>query len=174
MPTWLLCTTSMLESITPLLYIQLSPQRLSVRNARTSTTWDEVPEIALLDQPRPLIQAVGSKAREAAAQNGARIANPLAHPRSIVSDFVLAQQLLQYGVRCVLGKGSFWRFTPSPHIVLHVPANPEGGYTQVELRALKELALGCGASRAALWQGAALTDGELLSGQYPATGQILE
>ncbi len=174
MSPWQPRTASMFESITPLLYIQLSPKHLSMRNARTGTTWDEVPEIALLDQPKPLIQAVGSKAREAAAQTGARLANPLAHPRSIVSDFVLARQLLQYGVRCVLGKRSFWRFTPPPHIVLHVPANPEGGYTQVELRALKELAQGCGASRVTLWQGPALTDGELLSGQYPATGQILE
>ncbi|EJE50605.1 actin-like ATPase involved in cell morphogenesis [Acidovorax sp. CF316] len=164
----------MLESITPLLYIQLSPQRVSVRNARTGTTWDEVPEIALQDRPKPRVEAVGSKAREAAARTGARIANPLAHPRSLVSDFVLAQQLLQYGVRHVLGKGSFWQFTPSPRIVLHLPANPEGGYTQTELRALRELALGCGASRATLWQGPALTDGELLSGQYPATGQTLE
>lgn len=44
----------------------------------------------------------------------------------------------------------------------------------MELRALRELALGCGASRATLWQGPALTDGELLSGQYPSTGQTLE
>lgn len=74
----------------------------------------------------------------------------------------------------MLGKGSFWQFRPSPRIVLHLPANPERGYTQMELRALRELALGCGASRATLWQGPALTDGELLSGQYPPTGQTLE
>lgn len=164
----------MFKSLTPLLYIAISPERLSVRNPKTGATWDEVPEIALQDQPKLLILAVGNRAREAAARTGARIAIPLAHPRSLVSDFVLAQQLLKHSVRTVLDKGSFWRFLPSPHIVLHLPANPEGGYTQTELRTLKELALGCGASRATLWQGPALTDGELLSGQYPATGQILE
>lgn len=164
----------MLKSLTPLLYIAISPERLSVRNPKTGATWDEVPEIALQDQPKPLILAVGNRAREAAARTGARIATPLAHPRSLVSDFVLAQQLLKHSVRTVLDEGSFWRFLPSPHIVLHLPANPEGRYTHAELRTLKELALGCGANRAMLWQGPPLTDGELLSGQYPATGHILE
>ncbi len=164
----------MLKSLTPLLYIELSPERLSVRNARTGATWDEAPEIALLDHPKPVIQAVGNNAREAAAHTGARVVNPLAHPRALVSDFVLALQLLRYGVRQVLSKGSFWQLAPSPHMVLRLPAPPEGGYTQVETRALKELALGSGASRVTLWQGPALKDEELLSGTYPATGKVLE
>lgn len=163
----------MLKSLIPLLYIELSPERLRVRNARTGATWDEIPEVALLEHPRPVIQAVGSKAREAAAHTGGRVVNPLAHPRSIISDFVLAQQLLKYSVRHVLAQGSFWRLAPSPRMVLRLPDPPEGGYTQMETRALKELALGSGASRVTLWQGPALKDDELLSDTYPSTGKVL-
>jgi rod shape-determining protein MreB len=163
----------MFKSLSPLLYIALSPERLRLRNAKTGATWEDVPEIALLDQPGPVIQAVGRCAREAAAQTGARIVNPLAHPRTLVADFPLAQQLLKYGMHQVRGKQAFWQFTPSPRVVLHLPANPEGGYTQVELQTLRELALGSGASHATLWQGPVPTDEELLGGNYPATGQVL-
>lgn len=164
----------MLKSLIPVLYVQLSPQRLEVRNARTGGTWSGAPELAIAQAPKPTIQAVGDNARQAASQTGARLVNPLAHPRSIISDYTLAEQLLRHAVQHVLRNGgSTWGLTPSPHIVLHPPSDPAGGYTQVELRALRELAMGSGASKVTLWQGAPLSDEDLRSGHFPATGQVL-
>ncbi len=67
-----------------------------------------------------------------------------------MSDFTLAEVVLRYFVRRALGNG--W-LTPSPRILLHPLGDPEGGFTQVEWRAFRELALGAGASKAYLWSG---------------------
>lgn len=166
---------TMLKSPIPILYVQLSPHRLDVRNARSGGTWSGAPELAVQQEPKPTILAVGDSARQAAAQTGARLVNPLDHPCSIISDYTLAEQLLRHAVQHVLRSGgSTWVLAPSPHLVLHPPSDPAGGYTQVELRALRELGMGSGASKVTLWHGAPLSDEDLRSGNFPATGQVLQ
>lgn len=112
--------------------------------------------------------AVSTAARAAAAQGGAQVFNPFAHPRSLVSDFTLAQQVLKTFVRRVVGGG--FRFLPSPLVVMHPLGEHAGGLTQVEVRALRELALGLGAREAQVWQGPALTDEQVRSGTWPGGG----
>lgn len=51
--------------------------------------------------------------------------------------------------------------------------DPAGGFTQIELRAFHEMALGAGAIQVKLWQGRALNDQELISGQFPDSGKVL-
>lgn len=46
-------------------------------------------------------------------------------------------------------------------VVVHPLERIDGGLTQVEERLLQELAIGAGASRAIVWQGAPLSDGEV-------------
>ncbi|MCH8622284.1 hypothetical protein [Undibacterium sp. TS12] len=62
----------------------------------------------------------------------------------------------------------------SPIIVMHPLGKPESGFTQVEGRAFRELAFGAGAYKVVLWYGGELTDQEILSGQYPSHGRVLE
>lgn len=62
----------------------------------------------------------------------------------------------------------------SPHIVIHPLGDPEGGFTQVELRALRELANAAGASKVNVWTGRPLTDEELLTRKPPAQGGVWE
>ena len=64
-------------------------------------------------------------------------------------------------------------FSVSPRVVLHPLGDPEGGFTRIEVRALHEMALGAGAAEVRLWQGRALSDEELLSGTFPADGNLL-
>lgn len=155
------------------LYIQLSPQRVLVRDPKSGRFVDEVPEIAVSRPPggKATIVAVGAEARMAAAQAGAQLHNPFAHPRSLVSDFTLASELLKAFVHRVGGGGL--RFMPSPAIVLHPLGEHEGGLTQIELRALREMAFGVGATEVQLWQGPPLTDEQLLSGEFPPSGRVL-
>ena len=67
--------------------------------------------------------------------------------------------------------GSF--LTPAPKVIMHLLGEPAGGFTQVEIRAFHEMAIGSGASQVTVWQGQPLSDQELLSGQFPSRGKVL-
>jgi rod shape-determining protein MreB and related proteins len=149
----------MLNYLSPLLYVQLSPDRLSVRNVKTGVTIAERPDIAVSQKPRRIIIAVGDNAQVAAQASGALLLNPFAHPRSIISDFTTAEQVLKHFVKRSLGNGVF---SMAPRIVMHPMGEPEGGFTQVEMRALRELGEAVGASKVGLWTGKAANDKELL------------
>lgn len=155
------------------LYVQLSPRRLMLRDPRSRACFDEVPEVAI-HRPasgRATVRAVGAEARMHAAGSDVVVVNPLAHPRTLVSDFVVAEQLLKFAIRRLYGGRPVFR--PSPEIVMHPVDDYEGGLTAVEIRALQELALGAGASRARVWQGPALGDDDLLQRRYPPAGRML-
>lgn len=159
----------MLLSLQPLLYIQITPERLSIRNLRTGTTLSEVAEIAL-SQPggKPRVLAVGAQAGMAVAtEPGARLLRPFAHPRTLVSDFLSAELLLKALIKQSVGKGFL---AASPAALMHPMGSPEGGFTAVELRAFRELALGAGAFRVQVWTGRTLTDDELRSRRFPTDG----
>lgn len=152
------------------LYVQLSPERVTLRNPKTGATMDEPPELAIARDPKPRIIGLG---REALAHVGApsvEVVNPFGHPRTLVGDFTAGEQLLKGFVGRL--NGTSW-MKMSPHIVLHPLGDPAGGYTQFEIRALHEMALGAGAREVTIWQGRTLTDDELLSGRFPAEGQVL-
>ena len=142
-----------------ILYVMISPELLTIKNLSSGQVIAEVPEVAISKSPRPKILGVGSKARNAALLEPSQIVNPFAHPRSLVSDFTVAEQLLKYQVRQST-KSSFIRVSPS--IIMHPLGTPAGGFTQIERRALRELALGAGASTVFLKEGEPLTDEELL------------
>ena len=160
----------MLASLMPTVYVQVSPERLTVRNARTGEAISEVPEVAISDGPKPRIVGVGTEARLHKSAPSVKIINPFAHPRSLVSDFTVAEQLLKAFLRRLQGRSIF---ALSPKLVMHPLGYPAGGYTQVEIRAFHEMALGAGASRVVVWQGRGLSDQELLSGKFPSGGQVL-
>ncbi len=140
----------LLSRLVPTVYVQLSPERITLRNAKTGQTLSEVPRIAV--------------------EAGAAAINPFAHPRSLVSDFTAGETLLKALLRKLL-PGSL--FTASPRVVLHPLGDPAGGFTQIEVRALQEMARGAGASEVIVWQGRNLTDQELRDREFPSDGKQL-
>jgi rod shape-determining protein MreB and related proteins len=160
----------MLSFFTHILYVQVSPERLTVRNPKTGDSVSEVAEVAISSAPKAKLAGVGKDARVAMLDPSVKLIRPFAHPRSLISDFTVADQLLKAFMRRMPGQ-SF--FKVAPMVVIHPQGEPEGGFTQVEIRAFHELALGTGASVAKVWQGRDLTDQELLSGSFPSDGQIL-
>jgi rod shape-determining protein MreB and related proteins len=150
----------MFTSLRPVLYVKLSPERLTVRNVKSGESVSEVPEMAIATTPREAVLAVGAEARHAAATQGAKVVNPFSHPRTLVSDFTVGEQLLKAFVRKLRGS-SF--IAIAPLIVMHPLGTPEGGFTQVERRAFREMALGAGASEVVLWVGRELSDAEVLA-----------
>jgi len=161
----------MLERFNSSLYIRLSPFRLTVRNVKTGESISEPPEIAISSGPKQKILGAGDDAALHKSNKGARVVNPFAHPRSMMSDFTAGQAVVKAFVRKLLKRPLF---TPSPRIVFHPQGDPTGGFTQVEIRAFREMALGAGAAKVIVWQGQDLTDEQVLSGRYPSTGRVLD
>lgn len=158
----------MLSFFSPLVYIQISPNLLTLKNLKTGLEISEVAEIALSLPPKPkVILGAGAEARLASASEPAQLIQPFAHPRSLVSDFASAEALIRIQLQCVLGKG--W-LRVAPSVVMHPLGNPDGGFTQVELRAFREMALGAGASTARVWTGRPLANHELLSDPAALSG----
>lgn len=152
------------------LYIRISPERVTVRNPGTGEQVAELPELAVADQPKFRIVGLGHEARAKAMQPNVRVVNPFAHPRSLVSDFTTAELLLKVLISKILARGIF---SVAPRVVLHPLGDPEGGFTQVEIRALQEMALGAGARSVKVWQGRPLTDQEVVSDRFPVAGKML-
>ena len=158
----------MLSFFSPLVYIQISPHLLTLKNLKSGLEISEVAEIALSLPPKPkVILGAGAEARLASASEPAQLIQPFAHPRSLVSDFASAEALIRLQLQRVLGKG--W-LRVAPSVVMHPLGNPDGGFTQVELRAFREMALGAGASTARVWTGRPLANHELLSDQAALSG----
>ena len=151
----------MLKALRPVLYVKVSPDLLTIRNVKTGASLSERPELAIGGRPRKIL-AFGSDARAQASLPGTEIIHPFGHPRTLVGDFTAGQQLLKAAVRKLQG-GALLAI--SPLIVMHPLGSPEGGFTQVELRAFREMALGAGASEVLLWVGRELSDTEVLSDQ---------
>jgi rod shape-determining protein MreB len=158
----------MLSFFSPLVYIQISPHLLTLKNLKSGLEISEVAEIALSLPPKPkVILGAGAEARLASASEPAQLIQPFAHPRSLVSDFASAEALIRIQLQRVLGKG--W-LRVAPSVVMHPLGNPDGGFTQVELRAFREMALGAGASTARVWTGRPLANHELLSDPAALSG----
>lgn len=160
----------MLSSFIFPVYVQVAPDRLTVRNVKTGEFFSEVPELAIQRKPKLIILDIGAQARLHSSVPGVEMVNPFDHPRTLASDFVMAEQLLKLAIRRIL-KVSL--FSAAPAMVLHLMGDPEGGFTQIEVRAFREMGLGTGASSVIVWQGRSLTDQEILSKQFPRDGKVL-
>ena len=152
-----------------LIYVQVSPHRLTLRNTKTGESVTTSPEIALAKGRHPKVVAVGAKARKQESRN-VQVLNPFAHPRTLLADFSAAQLLLRTLLPQVKGARSLFG---GPRLVMHLQDDPAGGFTQLEIRGFQELALGAGASNAVVWQGPNLTDEQLKSGVFPKEGRVL-
>lgn len=166
----------MLSLFKPSLYIQISPERVTVVNVKSGASISEVPELAITTHSgKRVILAVGSQARLAAASasQSAMWINPFAHPRTLMGDFTTGQQLLKMLVRQVLGNSALPLLAPT--VVIHPLGSPAGGFTEVETRAFREMALGAGASQVFVWTGRVLTHEEVASRAFPlAEGALRE
>ena len=86
--------------------------------------------------------------------NAERAAQPsFSHKRSVIGDFTAAESLLK-----ALVKEVQQGFVLKMQMVIHPMERVDGGLSQIEERALRELAIGAGALRAVVWVGDALTD----------------
>ena len=88
----------------------------------------------------------------------------------LISDLTLGKQVLRGFLKKLYPSALLPR---QPVLVLHPRIDPEGGFTEIEIRALHELGEGAGASRVLVWQGRELLQRELLSLQLTSGGKLL-
>jgi len=153
-----------------LYYVRIRPRLLTVREAVSRKTVEDIPFLAVDHDSDPVkILEVGAIAASTAAQSGGNVdlVNGFDHPRSIISDFTLAEKTLQHFF-LKLYDDAFLK--PSPIVIMHPLEKIEGGLTQIEVRALQELAMGAGAREAHVWKGRELMDYELESRSFPQEG----
>lgn len=161
---------SLLQLLNSVVYVKLSSDQLTVREVKSGDEISEPPLLAITRKPKEAVLAYGNKAAELASTQVVDLLNPFKHPRTLLSDFTVASVLLKHFVSQVNRSGLF---KPAPTIVLHPLIDPEGGFTQIEIRAMRELAISAGAREVILWQGRELGKEELLRLQFTSGGEVL-
>ena len=151
-------------------YVQLHPERLTLRHVQSGRSVSGPPVAAVSTAGKQKVVAVGEAALTASAAGPVRIVYPFKHPRTILADFTAGEVVLKGFLR-KLFNGQL--FAQSPVLVLHPRVDPEGGFTQIEIRALQELAIAAGAAKVIVWKGRELLDPELLELRFPSSGEVL-
>lgn len=124
------------------LLIELSETKITIQRFRSGHRLEYSPWLALeMENDKPTIKAIGDEAKRLSGPTIRRV-NPFSHPRSFVGNFQLAEKLLQHGIR-EFHPSRLLR--PAPRVVIHQLEKAEGGLTDIEIRVLRELALGGGA-----------------------------
>lgn len=135
-------------------YLRLNRERVSVRNVSNGNTVEIPAKIGLSDSNTLL--SIG----EPVDPTAARILVPFQHPRILIEDFTGGETIVKHAFRELSGKLAF---APAPIVVVHPDIELDGGLTQIEARALREMVEGAGARQVYLHYGRQLTDQEVAS-----------
>lgn len=163
----------MFSTLFPLLYIQISPDTITIRDVHKNITIQESAELALLASTiEQRVIGVGNNAQAAAANRPpATIVRPFDHPRTLIADFRVAEAFLKHLVFRTLDS---FRLRLPFKVVLHLVADPEAGFAKIEIMAFRQLLFATGCRKFVIWQGSVLSDQDLISGTFPSDGQILD
>ncbi|WP_193755545.1 rod shape-determining protein [Psychromonas sp. psych-6C06] len=137
------------------LYVQIWQKRIIITHQSRGTIFDEPALIAYRTNVKghEVIACIGGQVNRLTSAQNIKLLRPFEHPRILIADFPVAEQLLKYAI----DKSTKGRFaTASPLIIIHPMEKLEGGITQVEQRAFEELALGAGARDCLVHQGTPL------------------
>lgn len=143
----------LLRSSRRIVYIRISSERVCMQS-NDGLHWEASPHVGIKTQGNSKVIAVIKDG--ASYHNSAGVslwANPFGHPRTLISDFTLAEKLLSQGLRTMLrNMGGFFITAPALAII-HPLEKTEGGLTEVEQRAFKELGLSVGFRESLVYTG---------------------
>lgn len=153
------------------MYVRIRKNWLSVRDATTGAEFQEIPRTAVRSvNSRREFLAFGEHAVVESGKAGVEIVNGFDHPRSVINDFEAAEAALAHFLKQIPGHRFF---RASPVLIMHVQEKMQGGLTQVEVRAIRELGAGAGGRAVYIWEGENLSDQAILTRRYPR-GRWLE
>lgn len=133
-------------------YLRVNRERVSVRNVSTGNAVEVTPKLGL--DTSNTILSVGDPVDPSAV----RVLMPFQHPRILIEDFTGGEKIVQYAFLKLFGNKAI---RPSPIVLVHPDLKLDGGLTQIEARALREMVEGAGARRVYLHYGRPLTDQEV-------------
>lgn len=135
----------------PVFYVQIWATKLKVTEVSSKEVYEVEPLVAIqtLNSGEKKIVAIGSEAKSLNLSDSILV-NPFSHPRVLFSDFYVGEKLLQYAFS-KFAKHKFLRVTPKA--IIHPMEKTEGGLTMIEVRALRELALGAGSIESKVYAG---------------------
>ena len=150
----------MLKMFRNTIYIRLKADEIYLLQVESGNELSLPPVIAIdIKNGKKIIVAVGHEALEAKKiKPSIEIFNGFKHPRTLIADFMIAEQTLKFCIRKLMPKTLF---APSPVIIFHPLEKDDGGYTQVEMRAFEELCRQTGARKTYIKVGAKLSKEEL-------------
>lgn len=137
------------------LYVQIWKDRLKVFDPATNRRFDQTPLVAIESGK---IVAAGKDARKFVGNSGVDVVNPFDHPRMLIGNWIVAERLLQHAIRS-LYEGNFIR--PAPNVIVHPMESLEGGLSDMEKRAFRELAVSAGGRDVAIHVGPELAKREI-------------
>ena len=148
-------------------YIRIKKDWLSVKDVSSGKMYENTPDVAIQNvKGVKAIAAIGKDAwiEKQKHEDEIEVVNGFNHPRVIIDDFTVAEKTIVYFLSQISDNKII---RPNPGVILHVTEELEGGLTQIEIRALQELAAGAGASKVSVWDGRELSDKEIAEGKYP-------
>lgn len=152
------------------IYVRIDAGRLELLHAQSGREWADTAEVAR-HGPTGKVLAVGQEALTLRGSTDISHGNGFLHPRTPIADFVLAEIALKALIRRVMPRS--W-LAIAPTLVIHPVGRFDGGLTQVEIRALHELARGAGARRSLVWHGEGLDRAQLIAQAFgQAHGRLL-
>lgn len=134
---------NLLNSARRIVYIRIAADRITMQS-NDGLHWEAAPEVGIKSKGKDEVIAVikdgGASYQDAGGVS--RWVNPFSHPRTIFSDFTVGEKLVRHGLLTMFGS----RFSGvSPALgIIHPLEKLEGGLTEIERRALKEMGLGAG------------------------------
>ena len=144
----------LLSKIDSTFYVQIWKNRIKVTNIKTGKVFDEKPLVAVFEDEKKIkkIEAIGNNAALSVGKN-ITVTNPFNHERSLLSNFVIGEKLLQH----IFNELTESRiFGIRPNVVMHPMEKLDGGLTDIEVNALKDMSIGAGARNTVVYQGSEL------------------
>lgn len=144
-------------------YVRFSAERLRVDAIGLTPGFDDLAVMAIGKDDKGVarVRAVGREAERLRQTPGVALVWPFANPRIVVGDFTVASKLLQHAIRETVLPHGWTALRLAVRVLIHPLREFAGGLTQVEIRALTELALACGARMAAVHEGRELLPPEV-------------
>lgn len=131
------------------LYVQIWEGRLKVTNLMNNRVFDQTPNIAIKteDDGRKKVTAYGDEALLKLDKDTISI-NPFSHPRMLLADVIIAQELLKYVFKKIKSSSIF-----APIVIIHPMEKLEGGLTFIEKNGFISLVKDSGAKEAYAYVG---------------------
>lgn len=139
--------------IRPIIYIRIKADWLSVKifmKGKEITSYENIPEVIYkpkIGSPNIEILGVGKDAPVFSSLNQSsevKRGNAFNHPRSLLNDFELGAETVEYFISKAKEKNRFFTLFSS-RVIIHPLDKLEGGLTSIEKRAFIDLGLQAGA-----------------------------